>query len=316
MKRKEQLQQWLGDRRRTYADGLRLFRALASDAVKKRYSAYLEQGADGVTNPFDPRFTQLVNCLSKIAQAIRAGQDIPAAEEELLTVTVPADEQSQEREERQRRIEELKADNEDIATRIGYLEDESGTHADEIDELKDQMEQNLDEIQQLRKDVDQLSQPGVKVVTEESLTPELKKVYQRIKEIAPLYASLHADIANESTPDEERKKLADKLCDLDDERRALWKQIDDWAEGKGVKLEEKRPEYSDNALVRGYEMARQVKRLRQNIANSRDAAGKAQADGRQTIYENALKRIERYEAELKELEAEIAKEQQQGEKVQ
>ncbi|HIY89433.1 MAG TPA: hypothetical protein H9824_12145, partial [Candidatus Bacteroides pullicola] len=264
MKRKEQLQQWLGDRRRTYADGLRLFRALASDAVKKRYSAYLEQGADGVSNPFDPRFTQLVNCLSKIAQAIRAGQTIPTAEEELLTVTVPADSQAKEREERQRRIEELKADNEDIATRIGYLEDESGTHADEIDGLKDQMEQNLDEIQQLRKDVDQLSQPGVKIVTEESLTPELKKVYQRIKEIAPLYASLHADITNESTPDEERKKLADKLCDLDDERRALWKQIDDWAEGKGVRLDEKRPEYSDNALVRGYEMARQVKRLRQN----------------------------------------------------
>lgn len=315
MKRKEQLQQWLGDRRRTYADGLRLFRALASDAMAKRYSAYLEQSADGVSNPFDPRFTQLVNCLSKISHAIRSGQHIPAAEEELLTVTVPADEQAQERADRQRRIDELKADNEDIATRIGYLEDENGTHADDIAELQEQMEQNLDEIQQLRKDVDQLSAPGVKIVTEESLTPELKKVYQRIKEIAPLYASLHADIANESTPDEERKKLADKLCDLDDERRSLWKQIDDWAEGKGVKLDEKRPEYSDNALVRGYEMARQVKRLRQNIANSRDAADKAQADGRQTIYENALKRIERYEAELKELEAEIAKEQE-GEKVQ
>lgn len=306
MKRKEQLQQWLGDRRRTYADGLRLFRALASDAMAKRYSAYLEQSADGVSNPFDPRFTQLVNCLSKISHAIRSGQHIPAAEEELLTVTVPADDKTVEREARQRRIEELKADNEDIATRIGYLEDENGTHADDIAELQEQMEQNLDEIQQLRKDVDQLSAPGVKIVTEESLTPELKKVYQRIKEIAPLYASLHADIASESTPDDDRKRLADKLCDLDDERRELWKQIDDWAEGKGVRLDEKRPEYSDNPTVRGYEMARQMKRLRQNIANSQEAADKAQADGRQTIYENAMKRLERYRAELKELEAEIA----------
>lgn len=311
MKRKEQLQQWLGDRRRTYADGLRLFRALASDAMAKRYSAYLEQSADGVSNPFDPRFTQLVNCLSKISHAIRSGQHIPAAEEELLTVTVPADDKTVEREARQRRIEELKADNEDIATRIGYLEDENGTHADDIAELQEQMEQNLDEIQQLRKDVDQLSAPGVKIVTEESLTPELKKVYQRIKEIAPLYASLHADIASESTPDDDRKRLADKLCDLDDERRELWKQIDDWAEGKGVRLEEKRPEYSDNPTVRGYEMARQMKRLRQNIANSQEAADKALADGRQTIYENAMKRLERYRAELKELEEEI-----QGEKIQ
>lgn len=311
MKRKEQLQQWLGDRRRTYADGLRLFRALASDAMAKRYSAYLEQSADGVSNPFDPRFTQLVNCLSKISHAIRSGQHIPAAEEELLTVTVPADDKTVEREARQRRIEELKADNEDIATRIGYLEDENGTHADDIAELQEQMEQNLDEIQQLRKDVDQLSAPGVKIVTEESLTPELKKAYQRIKEIAPLYASLHADIASESTPDDDRKRLADKLCDLDDERRELWKQIDDWAEGKGVRLEEKRPEYSDNPTVRGYEMARQMKRLRQNIANSQEAADKALADGRQTIYENAMKRLERYRAELKELEEEI-----QGEKIQ
>ena len=311
MKRKEQLQQWLGDRRRTYADGLRLFRALASDAMAKRYSAYLEQSADGVSNPFDPRFTQLVNCLSKISHAIRSGQHIPAAEEELLTVTVPADDKTVEREARQRRIEELKADNEDIATRIGYLEDENGTHADDIAELQEQMEQNLDEIQQLRKDVDQLSAPGVKIVTEESLTPELNKAYQRIKEIAPLYASLHADIASESTPDDDRKRLADKLCDLDDERRELWKQIDDWAEGKGVRLDEKRPEYSDNPTVRGYEMARQMKRLRQNIANSQEAADKALADGRQTIYENAMKRLERYRAELKELEEEI-----QGEKIQ
>ena len=311
MKRKEQLQQWLGDRRRTYADGLRLFRALASDAMAKRYSAYLEQSADGVSNPFDPRFTQLVSCLSKISHAIRSGQHIPAAEEELLTVTVPADDKTVEREARQRRIEELKADNEDIATRIGYLEDENGTHADDIAELQEQMEQNLDEIQQLRKDVDQLSTPGVKIVTEESLTPELKKAYQRIKEIAPLYASLHADIASESTPDDDRKRLADKLCDLDDERRELWKQIDDWAEGKGVRLDEKRPEYSDNPTVRGYEMARQMKRLRQNIANSQEAADKALADGRQTIYENAMKRLERYRAELKELEEEI-----QGEKIQ
>ena len=311
MRRKEQLQQWLGDRRRTYADGLRLFRALASDAMAKRYSAYLEQSADGVSNPFDPRFTQLVNCLSKISHAIRSGQHIPAAEEELLTVTVPADDKTVEREARQRRIEELKADNEDIATRIGYLEDENGTHADDIAELQEQMEQNLDEIQQLRKDVDQLSAPGVKIVTEESLTPELKKAYQRIKEIAPLYASLHADIASESTPDDDRKRLADKLCDLDDERRELWKQIDDWAEGKGVRLDEKRPEYSDNPTVRGYEMARQMKRLRQNIANSQEAADKALADGRQTIYENAMKRLERYRAELKELEEEI-----QGEKIQ
>lgn len=311
MKRKELLAQWLGNRQRKYADGLALFRSLASEPIKKRYSLFLEKGSEEISNPFDPRFTQLVNCLSRIAQSIRAGQAIPAAEEEVLTVTVADKEKEQERDQRQRRIQELEDDNNDLTTRIGYLEDESGNHGEEIEGLKEQVEANLDEILQLRKEVDVLNSPGVKVVTEESLTPELKKAYQRIKEIAPLYASLHADIANPATPDDDRKKLADKLCDLDDERRLLWKQIDDWAEGKAVQLDVKRPEYSDNPTVRGYEMARQMKRLRQNIANSQEAAEKAKADGRQTIYENARKRLERYQAELKELEEEI-----QGEKIQ
>ena len=83
MKRKEQLFNWLADRQRKYADGMALFRLLANDSMKQRYGTFLERGEDGVTHPFDPRFTQLVNCLSKIAQNIRAGIVIAAAEEEI-----------------------------------------------------------------------------------------------------------------------------------------------------------------------------------------------------------------------------------------
>ncbi|UVV77375.1 hypothetical protein NXW84_06400 [Bacteroides fragilis] len=64
---------------------------------------------------------------------------------------------------------------------------------------------------------------------------------------------------------------------MDDERRKLWKQIDDYAEGKQATLEldAKRPEYSENAVVRGFEIARQIKRLKQNITNSKTAAERA-----------------------------------------
>lgn len=311
MTRKDQLFYWLSSRRHSYADGMALFRALAPETVKQRYGLYLERGTDGITNPSDPRFTQLVNCLGRIANAIRSGHVIPAAEEELdiRPVSVSEEEKKAEATRRQRRIEELEGINEDIATRIGLLESDRDDHAEEIDELRDQIEQNWEEVKQLRGEVEMLQAPGVKVVTEASLPPSLRKAHNRIRQIAPLYASLHADIANPATPDDERKKLADRLCALDDERRKLWKQIDDWSEGRAVTGDQLRAVSDvENDMVRGYEIARQMKRLRQNIANSRMAAEKAKADGRQTVYENALQRIERYEAELQELQNAITSE--------
>ena len=145
------------------------------------------------------------------------------------------------------------------------------------------------------------------IITEESLSPSIRKAYARIKEIAPLYASLHNDVANQDIPPEERQPIAEELCKLDDERRKLWKQIDTWAEGKGeLQLEEKRPILSENSIVR------QIKRLKNNIANSKAASERARQDNKQTVMQNALDRIEKYETELAILEAEITA--TQGEK--
>ena len=99
--------------------------------------------------------------------------------------------------------------------------------------------------------------------------------------------------------------------------QARWRTtetLEAWAEGKGnLQLEEKRPEFSENSIVRGIEIARQIKRLKNNIVNSKSAAERAQKDGKQTVMQNALDRIEKYQAELTTLETEIA--QTQGEKV-
>lgn len=315
MTRQEQLTQWLSDRQRKYADGIALFEALAKEPAKKRFSAYFATAPEA-PHIFDPHFTQLVNSLAKIDKEIKFSPTLyPAAMEEIIIVkTMNDDERKKAIEDKQQRIADLETIVNDIQSRVDELESDSENHADELVSLQEQFNENMSELTELRDEINALNTPGVKIITEESLNPSIRKAYSRIKEIAPLYASLHNDVANPELPAEERQPIAEELCKLDDERRKLWKQIDAWAEGKGnLQLEEKRPEFSENNIVRGIEIARQIKRLKNNIANSKGAAERAQKEGKQTVMQNALDRIEKYQEELATLEAEIL--QTQGEKV-
>lgn len=315
MTRQEQLILWLGDRQRKYADGLDLFNALAKEAMKKKFAAYLS-AAPEVPQIFDPHFTQLVNCLSKLDREIKFSPSLyPAAMEEVVVVKTISDAERMEAlEEKQDAIDTLEETLGELKSRISDLENDSESHAEELASLQEQLDEKMGELCSLQNEVNALNSPGVKIITEESLTPAIRKAYDRIKEITPLYASLHNDIANQDIPAEERQPMAEELCKLDDERRKLWKQIDSWAEGKGdLQLEEKRPVYSNNGIVRGIEIARQIKRLKNNIANSKAAAERAKEEGKQTVMQNALDRIAKYEAELATLEAEISA--TQGEKV-
>ena len=86
MTRNEQLEKWLSNRQRRYADGMELFNALAKANTKSSYGNYLSQAPE---NPhiFDPHFTQLVNILTKIAREIKDAPSVyPAAFEEILIV--------------------------------------------------------------------------------------------------------------------------------------------------------------------------------------------------------------------------------------
>ena len=286
MNNKDLLKIWLGDRRRKYADGVSLFRSLARPQVKERYGAFIEEGLGKVTDQFDGRFTMLVNLLAAVSRDIPLQPSLyPAAFSPVKGVTsqqVPA-----------------KVD----ARLPESVMPSSGQHLEEtVSDLEDKVQQHDEEIEDLQDQVDELAKPGVKIVNEASMPPHVRKCYDRIKEIVPLYASLHADICSAATSDSERKKLADQLCDLDDERRQLWDKIDEWAEGKKTELEPERPKYSDDPVVRGFEYARAVKRLKENIRNSRASAEKAKQDGRTVVYENALRRIEGYEKELMDIE--------------
>ena len=304
MTHQERLNNWLGNRQRTYADGLSLFNTLAKESMKQKFATYF-QTAPEAPHIFDPHFTQLVNCLTRIYREINEFPSLyPVSQEEVIVVkTLDDNRRNQEVDDRKSRISTLEGEIEELHERIDTLEGDT----DEMTALQQQLDEHMKQLIELRHEVEALSTPGVKIMTEESLTPALRKAYARIREIAPLYASLHADIANPGIPPEERQPLADNLCKLDDERRRLWKQIDDYAEGKGItlNLDSERPAFSENSIVRGIEIARQIKRLKQNITNSRISANKAQADGRQVVYDNAMSRIAGYESELSELEKEI-----------
>lgn len=312
MTRNEQLINWLGNRQRKYADGVALFDALARQVQKEKYSVYF---AAAPANPhiFDPHFTQLINCLTRISREIREAPELyPAANESIIEAKeVDEKARTEELTKRTAAIATHEQQIEELTERIEDLEGSDNTG--DISELQEQIDEHRAELEQLRKEVDALSNPGVKVVTEASMPTSIKKAYARIKEIAPLYASLHNDIANPDIEDEARKTLAEELCKLDDERRRLWKAIDAWSEGKGtLSLDAKRPVFSDNPVVRGIELARHVKRLKQNIVNSQRSADKAKEDGRQVVYDNAMSRIAEYEKELAEIEKEISGEKVSG----
>lgn len=309
MTRNEQLSKWLENRQRTYADGLSLFNDLAKSSVQKKFGAYFTQATEH-PHIFDPHFTQLIHELNKITREIREAPSLyPAAFEEIAAIkALDNEELNQEIITRKENLIVLQGDIDDLNTRIDSLQGDSDDYAEELAALRIEFDEKMKEMATLRSELDVLNTPGVKIVTEESLTPALRKAYQRIKEITPLYASLHNDIATPDTPEEKRKELAEELCKLDDERRKLWKQIDDYAEGKSAKvnLDEQRPTFSNNSTVRGFEIARQIKRLKQNIINSSTSAERAKKDGKQAVYQNALDRIARYEQELAALEAEIS----------
>lgn len=327
MNNRDFLKTWLGDRQRKFADGVSLFRALGRPQTKVRYLSFIESGlSEGSMNIFDPRFTMLINLLDAIDHDIPvqpllypAAQDVFVSSRKSdgistenhgnLTETV---EKSTIPVEKTTKVVDNTTKSPENRTvpsvsqeRVDDLEDRVADAEDEISDLDDKVREHDDAIDEMQSQIDELSKPGVKVVTEGDMPSALRKDYARLKEIVPLYASLHADICREDVTDDMRKGFASRLIKLDDERRRIWKKIDDWSQGKDVSLEVDRPQYSDVPVVRGFELARAVKRLKENIRNSESAAKKAKEDGRQVVYDNAMRRIEGYRKELKEIEDEI-----------
>ena len=138
MIRQEQLSQWLGDRQRKYADGLVLFGILAKESMKKKYAAYLDTAPES-PHIFDPHFTQLVNCLSKIDKEIKYSPSLyPAALEEIAVVrTINESERKKVIEEKQANITSLEILVNELQSRIDDLENDSESHTEELASLQE-----------------------------------------------------------------------------------------------------------------------------------------------------------------------------------
>lgn len=68
------------------------------------------------------------------------------------------------------------------------------------------------------------------------LPEDLQRKYDRIQEIMPLRASLHAEMKSETIKEAARKKIAKELSNIDDERIALWADMDAFEKANNVQL--------------------------------------------------------------------------------
>lgn len=143
-----------------------------------------------------------------------------------------------------------------------------------------------------------------KITDINQLPPELAPLRTRLSELVPVMAKVHAEMANESLADDKRAVLRAELISLDNERRNIWTQIDQFvADGApAVDKSELEQELENNLVKMGADTMRRIQTLRTNITRSNTALAKHEAAGNTKKADEAKARIEKYSAELKELE--------------
>ena len=292
------IQEWLADPNRKYADGLAIFKTTASPEIKKKYGEYFSS-IEGEPEQFDIHFGMLINKVSDIENKMRINPD---AFKDLTLLMAPVD-NSKEIAAITAEISTLKETIEALQSKeIESTENENNAPVVSLTEAEEKLLALETELKNLKE------KRGISIVQYDNLPEDIKKLYDRVKVITPLMASLHADLSVEELHPNTRKKLVKKLCDLDDERRLAWDSIDSWSEGKTVEPVLEISAYSDDLLVKGMQMARRIFQLKENIKCSLETADKAE---RETIKRNALSRVVVYEKELAELQSLVTQSDEQ-----
>lgn len=137
-------------------------------------------------------------------------------------------------------------------------------------------------------------------VNPDKLPEELQPVLDRIKEIVPLMARLHADMDNEPA-DDKRLPIIQELVKLDDERRAAWAKIDNYEPSElETQVEEK-------TIAMGADIQKRIGQLKENIARNLEGVKKHTANKKMNHAAKAKKRVEEYTDELTQLELIVGK---------
>ena len=139
---------------------------------------------------------------------------------------------------------------------------------------------------------------SVKILTEidlKNLPEDLQANYNRTKEIVPEMNAVQQEM-RDATTDEDRQNKAETLCNLEDEKDASWKAIDDFVAKTDVVEVVKEADPVALALAKN----RRIENLKIYIGreNKRIEAGKVN----ESIMPGVVKKIDDWKKELSELE--------------
>jgi len=291
----KQIDDWLRDVKRQYAFGLAVFIALASLEAKKKYGEFLRSGENEDVAPNDPRFPMLINKVTAIYNIVKA--DPQKYAEALAALAAPVIRPR----EQVKQIIDLKQERDELQEQVDELTGSEDDKTAEIEQLQEELEEKDSEIDSLKAE---LKEKGIKVMDGKDLPKSLAPKYERVKAIVPLMAAIHGELKDTTLTDEQRKAKAEELCNLDDERRALWDDIDAYLNDyNSVLTEEKKFEYSEDPVIRGAQIANRLKRLKENIKRNQEAAERHNTNNKPDYERKAREKVVAMEAELKELES-------------
>jgi len=307
----ELIKQWLEKPSGRYFDGLVIFSTLAGPEIKKKYEAYFRELTEE-PKQHDIHFSMLINKVTAIAQAVQHNPKAFENIELVFKVTGPDADTQEQIEAKKQEIEKLKTAIELLKSENEEVLAENSEFSDQIDELETDLETAQDEVSEYETKLGELetelevlkAKHGIQIIPLADMPDDIRKAYDRVREITPLMAKIHSEIAVEKIHYKTREKLVKQLCDFDDERRSNWDLIDDWSEGKKTEVAEQPKEltYDADPLIAGAQKLRRVLKLEENLKNSQATFD---TTDKEVIKQNAAKRIEAYQIELSQLKSEL-----------
>jgi hypothetical protein len=136
-------------------------------------------------------------------------------------------------------------------------------------------------------------------INETDLPYELKIVFARTKELTPLIARIHTELADEGLDAEKAANLTTELLALDDERARCWEKLDAWAENRDEILIEDDSTDETDPVKKGVEIAKRIERLKENISRTQKAI---ETNDRPNIKARNEAKLKAYQDELAELQ--------------
>ena len=231
-----EIQKWLSNPKRKYADGLNYFNRFASKKQKESFGAFLNDVDNDTVHQFggSGQFPILINQVVFVLQRIKTNPDL-------------------------------------------YKESRVKPKPVKIHE------------------------PAItpEAVPMNNIPDDFDTEKKRLKEIVPLMAKIHAEMANETLPDDKRHNIVKELIELDDERRAIWNKID----SAGIEVEklEEEKAVETNMVAMGASIQNRITQLKGYITRNQNSVKNHTAKGKTKLAKEAQKRLDAYRQELDQL---------------